>query len=76
MDAFVASGTPDAMARAGGANVLSRRYQDIVQDMVDMYAWGQVDSGSAAGGWRYSWNYAADKSASQWAAIGMIAAER
>jgi hypothetical protein len=76
MDAFVASGTPDAITRAGGANVLGRRYQDIVQDMVDMYAWGQVDSGSAAGGWRYSWNSQADNSASQWAAIGMIAAER
>lgn len=45
MDAFVTSGTLDAMVRAGGANVLGRRYQDIVQDMVDMYAWGQVDSG-------------------------------
>ena len=76
MDAFVASGTPDAIARAGGANVLGRRYQDIVQDMLDMFAWGQVDSGFSADGWRYSWNYDADNSASQWAAIGMIAAVR
>ncbi|RLB68515.1 MAG: hypothetical protein DRH04_06720, partial [Deltaproteobacteria bacterium] len=41
MDALVASGTPDAIARTGGANVIGRRYQDIVQDMVDMYSWGQ-----------------------------------
>ena len=76
MDAFVASGTPDAIARAGGANVIGRRYQDIVQDMVDMYAYGQVDSGSAYGGWQYSWNSGSDNSAAQWGAIGMIAAER
>ena len=76
MDAFVASGTPDAIARAGGANVVGRRYQDIVQDMVDAYAWGQDDAGADRGGWRYNWNSDADNSASQWAAIGMIAAER
>lgn len=73
MDALVASGTPDALTRTGGANVLGRSYQDIVQDMVDMYAWGMDDS---LGGWRYAWNREADNSASQWAAIGMIAAER
>ncbi|MBC2711714.1 MAG: PKD domain-containing protein [Desulfosarcina sp.] len=76
MDALVASGTPDAMARTGGANVLGRTYQDIVQDMVDMYAWGMDDSGGDRGGWRYSWNSDADNSASQWGAIGMVAAER
>ncbi len=76
MDALVASGTPDAIAQFGGVNVLGRRYQDIVQDMVDMYAWGQVDSGSRTGGWRYAWNSDADNSASQWAAIGIVAAER
>jgi hypothetical protein len=76
MDAFVASGTPDAIARVGGANVLGRRYQDIVQDMVDMYSWGQADSGNAYGGWQYSWNRYSDNSAAQWGAIGMVAAER
>lgn len=75
MDAIVATGTPDAVTQTGGANVLGRRYQDIVQDMVDMYAWGQDDSGSDMGGWRYNWNYDSDNSASQWGAIGMIAAE-
>ena len=76
MDALVASGTLDTMARTGGANVLGRRYQDIVQDMVDMYAWGMDDSGGDRGGWRYNWNSDADNSASQWGAIGIAAAER
>ncbi|MGA1842202.1 MAG: putative Ig domain-containing protein [bacterium] len=76
MDALVASGAPDEIARAGGANVIGRHYQNIVQDMVDMYAWGQTDSGNQLGGWRYSWNIGADNSAAQWGAIGMIAAER
>jgi len=76
MDALVASGTPDAIARTGGANVMGRRYQDIVQDMVDMYAWGQAEDEPGFGGWRYVWNSNSDNSAAQWAAIGMVAAER
>ncbi|MCB2180964.1 MAG: PKD domain-containing protein [Desulfobulbaceae bacterium] len=72
MDAFVATGSPDAMAQSGGANVLGRRYQDIVQDMVDMYAWGQHNT---YGGWRYNWEDWPDNSAAQWGAIGMIPAE-
>ncbi len=75
MDALVATGTPDAIAQRGGANVVGRRYQDIVQDMVDMYAWGQGDW-TNGGGWRYGWNDWPDNSASQWGAIGLIAAER
>ena len=77
MDALVASGTPDATARTGNASVLGKSYKTLVQDMVDMYAWGQSDSGPVIGGWRYGWNeYNPDNSASQWGAIGMIAAER
>lgn len=80
MDALVATGTPSATARTGAAtSVLGRTYKDIVQDMVDMYAWGQWDypySGSYLGGWRYSWNSDSDNSAAQWGAIGMIPAER
>lgn len=76
MDALVSSGTPDATARTGNASVIGRTYKAIVQDMVDMYAWGQVDSGSARGGWQYNWNSGSDNSAAQWGAIGMIAAEK
>lgn len=76
MDALIASGTPSAVARTGGTNIKGRRYADLVQDMADMYAWGQVDDGGYRGGWRYSWNSDADNSAAQWGAIGMIPAER
>ena len=81
MDALVATGTPDATARTGNATyVVGKSYKTLVQDMVDMYAWGQDDSlqygGSYGGAWQYSWNAGNDNSASQWAAIGMIAAER
>jgi hypothetical protein len=44
--------------------------------MVDSYAFGQYNSGSNRGGWRYGWNQGPDNSACQWAAIGMIPAER
>ncbi|MEO0017963.1 MAG: hypothetical protein RLZZ522_1246 [Verrucomicrobiota bacterium] len=76
IDALVATGTPNATARTGNASVLGKTYKTIVQDMVDMYAWGQGDAGQALGGWMYSWNSGGDNSASQWGAIGMIAAER
>lgn len=75
MDAFVAGGRPDLVARTGGANVKGRTYRDLVQDMVDMYAWGQSDA-DWGGGWRYSWNSDADNSVSQWGPIGMVPAER
>ncbi len=77
IDAFVSSGTPNAVALTGSSPfVLGRTYADIVQDILEMYAWGQTDSGSRRGGWRYSFNSDADNSACQWWAIGGIAAER
>ncbi|MBN1930699.1 MAG: hypothetical protein JW786_03725 [Desulfobacterales bacterium] len=78
MDAIINSRTPGAIAATGPVNVIGRTYKDIIQDMCDMYAWGQGDaaSGINAGGWRYSWNVQGDNSACQWAAIGMIPAER
>ncbi len=82
MDAIIASGTPSAVTTTGqapaGANpgILGRTYADVVQDMVDSYAYGQYDPGAARGGWRYVWNQGPDGSACQWAAIGLLAAER
>ena len=75
MDAIITSGTPGALAPTGPADVLGRGYADIVQDMVDSYAYGQYDVGGARGGWRYSWNQHPDNSAAQWGAIGMLPAE-
>ncbi len=81
MDAIVASKTPDAPVTIGPLAGLSSpsgapayTYFDAVQDMVDMYAWGQYDHATVGGGWRYSWNEHPDNSACQWAAIGILAA--
>ncbi|MCY3004082.1 MAG: PKD domain-containing protein [Planctomycetota bacterium] len=77
IDAIVATQTPNAIAPTGvSPEVQGRTYHDIVQDMIDTYAWGQTDSGSQRGGWRYSFNSDSDNSAAQWMAIGGIAAER
>ena len=76
MDALVAAGRAELIAPSGGANVKGRALRDIMQDMVDMHAWGQYDDPAVGGGWRYSWNTWPDNSACQWAAIGMLAAER
>jgi hypothetical protein len=88
MDAIVAAGTPMMVTTTGqapsGANpgILGRTYADIVDDMADYYSLCQYDGSSgnslapALGGWRYNCNDFPDGSANQWAAIGMIPAER
>jgi len=78
MDAVVASGTPNAVASTGPANINGQKYLDIVQDMVDWYSYCQHDSNyTDGGGWGYNCNSDYnDNSVSQWAAIGLLAAER
>jgi len=76
MDALIATGTPDAdCGRNLVGDAANETYKELVQDMCDMYAWGQQDSGSYRGGWRYGWNGGGDNSVNAWAAIGMIPAE-
>jgi hypothetical protein len=75
--ALASSGAPNRVAAVGGANVHERTYAEIVQDMVDFFAWGQCDSGDGRGGWRYYANYGdSDMSTTQWPPLGMIAAEQ
>jgi hypothetical protein len=90
MDAFISSGTPDQLAVLGPEvaapnvqnGVKGRKYKDIVQDMLDWYAWAQMDlNASQRGSWYYTASNNtstghADNSTSQWAAIGGLAAER
>uniref|UniRef100_A0A831ZIY3 PKD domain-containing protein n=1 Tax=Desulfacinum infernum TaxID=35837 RepID=A0A831ZIY3_9BACT len=76
MDAIVATGTPNASTgRDFDGDGAADTYGKVLQDMVDMYAWGQYDDATVGGGWRYSWNSLPDNSACQWAAIGMIPAQ-
>jgi hypothetical protein len=79
MDAIVASGTPNAIAPTGpsasGSNpgIVGRTYKAIVWDMLDYYYYCQYPN---YGGWRYSCGDWPDNSASQWGAIGILAANR
>lgn len=78
MVALASSGAPNRISGVGRPNVYGRTYADIVQDMVDFFAWGQVDEnmGVYRGGWRYYANYSSsDMSTTQWPPLGMIAAE-
>src|SRR5947209_12609832 len=75
MDAIMAGGNSNSVASTRSADVIGRTYKEIVQDMVDAYAWAKYDS-NPGGGWRYNANEFPDNSACQWAAIGMIPAER
>lgn len=78
MDAIIASGV--APTGDTGRDFTGRgsnwTFGELLQDMCDMYAYGQADSGSARGGWQYSWNSGSDNSAAQWAAIGIIPAQQ
>lgn len=76
MDGIVATATPNRVAWTGNVNVAGRTYKEILQDMIDCYAWGQSDDPNSGGGWRYSWHQWPDNSACQWAAIGMIPAAK
>src|ERR1051325_7672057 len=80
VDAFVASGTPNALAVVGDAtHVRGRQYIDIVEDMMEFSYWGQNDPacGSARGSWDYTRNTCRpDNSTAQGPAIGGIAAQR
>jgi hypothetical protein len=78
MDALIASGVQptDDTGRDFTGRGTTWTFGELLQDMCDMYAWGQVDSGYYRGGWRYSWNGESDNSAAQWAAIGMIPAQK
>jgi hypothetical protein len=80
MDAIISSGTPDAdSGRDFDGNGINETYREIVEDMTDMYGYGQYDGSRSSygiiGGWRYNWGDSPDNSAAQWAAIGMIPAQ-
>jgi hypothetical protein len=78
MDALVASGTPNAMAVTGP--LAGSTYRQIVQDMADGYIncmyGGYSANQPVGGGWRYGCYSWPDNSVNQWAAIGLIPAER
>lgn len=76
MTALASSGASNRVAQVGRPNIVGRTYKDIVQDMVDFFAWGQQE-GTHRGGWRYYANYGnADMSTTQWPPLGMLAAEQ
>ncbi len=78
MDAIISSGVApgdDTGRNFNGRPEGNWTYGELLQDMVDMYAWGQYDN-ALYGGWRYNWNDWPDNSACQWAAIGMIPAQK
>ena len=73
--AFLATHAPNQLAQVGGADVIGRPYFDLVQDMLDAYAWGQTDAGHARGGWRYTWQVDGMNTACRWPALAGIGAE-
>jgi hypothetical protein len=75
MQAIVASNTPDRVVTTGPLSGWT--YQDVMVDLVDWAAFGQVDAGTGRGGWRYFANYGnSDNSTAQWPVLGLVAAEQ
>jgi hypothetical protein len=53
-----------------------RTYSAVIQDTVDYFAWGQNESGTARGAWRYYANSGdSDNSTAQWPVVGMMYAQ-
>jgi len=90
MEAMIAAGTPTATAPTGPVGVQNETFQTLVQDLADFYNYSEYGSDydvsqgyvrgggySAQGGaWLYGPQQGDDNSTSQWAAIGLIAADR
>ncbi|MGD9972827.1 MAG: DUF1566 domain-containing protein [Desulfatirhabdiaceae bacterium] len=78
MMTLASSDAPNYVSPVGLNNVYGRPLKDIVQDMVDFFAWGQSDpsTGIHRGGWRYWANSGqSDMSTTQWPVLGLLAAE-
>lgn len=69
--AKAAAETPNKLVIVGSQS--GRTYAEVVQDTVDYFAYGQNDSGTGRGGWRYDANSGlSDNSTAQWPVIGML----
>lgn len=76
LPAIVASGTPNAVITTGSQ--AGRTYGQVVQDVVDYFAYGQNDAGTGVhqGGWRYyANNGTSDNSTAQWPPVAMLYAQ-
>lgn len=68
LPAIAASGTPNKVVASGP--LTGWTYKQVVQNVVDYFAFGQDDGGPGQGGWRYYANYGnADQSTTQWPVI-------
>ena len=55
-----------------GNFVAGKAYSEILQRQVNTIAWGQMNTGFEAGGWRYTLNYSSDGSAIGWAVLALF----
>ena len=76
MMAITSSKAPARLVTTGSES--GRTYEDVLQDMIDYLAWGQVDAGQGQGGWDYtdvSGDGWPDNSNSGYAVLGLAYAE-
>ena len=74
--AIGSAGAPGRLSRTGPQNIYNRPLRDIVQDVVDWFAYGQSDGTNwGRGGWWYNSNAnGGDGSTNQWPILAMSAA--
>jgi len=80
--AIAASTHPEMTVSVAGSDVDTWTYEDVLQDVVDYLAFGQIDYGTYEGGWGYYENYGqeydspwADNSNTGYVVLGLIYAE-
>ena len=78
LDGIVAAGRPDMVVTTG--QLAGWTYGQVVQDTVDYFAYGQVETVNPpyySGGWRYYANFGqSDQSCTPWAVTGLLAARQ
>jgi hypothetical protein len=91
MAAIAASNSPARVVAVGPSFIMGLTYKQVLTDMVDYYAWGQIDASinnttdQGEGAWTYTpedsnaadgGRHTGDGSVTQWPALGMLAAEQ
>lgn len=73
--AITANNDPTRVVNVSGSPVDGWKYKDVAQDIVDILAYGQVDSGSGRGGWYYTntdnGSQPGDNSVGGWFTLGL-----
>ena len=78
MQTIIASNAPNRLVTTGTCSGMT--YREVMIDVIDYIAFGQIDGGTGRGGWtygeKYKWSGKGDNSISQWPVLGLVVAQQ